>query len=69
MNSEEKNELLMNLQRFSSHRAIEIANGNLEKLNLLLESSVKSTQIRGLIAQNLQYTAENNQNLRYSSSY
>ncbi|KAI5515533.1 hypothetical protein TVAGG3_0478520 [Trichomonas vaginalis G3] len=69
MNTQEKTELLMNLQRFSAHRAIENANGNLERLNLLLENSIKSSEIRGLIAQNMRYTVDDNPNIRWNNRY
>lgn len=69
MNSDEKTVLLMNLQRFSAHRAIEIANGNLERLNLLLENSLKTSQIRDLIAQNMQLAARENYNNIRNTAY
>ena len=53
MNYEEKEIILLELQRFSAHRSLEIAKSNVDHINLLLDCSLKETTIRRLSAQNL----------------
>ena len=69
MNSEEKIALLHNLQRYSAHRSIEIANSNVQQLNLLHDCYVKNAQIKNLTAENLKYSVFSQNNNRYVADY
>ena len=69
MNTTEKNELLRNLQRFSAHRSIEIANSNVQQINLLHDCYVKNAQIKNLSAQNLKYSVGTQRRVKTSKKY
>ena len=52
MDSKEKENLLLELRRFSSIRSLEVAKGNLNSMMYVLDSTKKEIQIRKLTVQN-----------------